>query len=99
MLFFVSAVGRCDNASRLLLYSLTLLTLSVTLLTFIVNVNAPYYEGNFQKRSETALFRTKKVRMITCTTRTPKVRQIARKQARIGFIPCVADRTCKGEAV
>lgn len=97
MLFFVSAVGRCDNASRLLL--LTLLTLSVTLLTLIVNVNAPYSEGNFQKRSETALFRTKKVRMITYTTRTPKVRQIARKWARIGFILCVADRTCKGGGV
>lgn len=99
MLFFVSAVGRCDNASRLLLYSLTLLTLAVSLVTLIVNVNAPHSDGNFQKRSETALFRTKKARMITCTTHAPKVRQIARKRARIGFIPCVADRTCKGVAV
>lgn len=64
MLFFVSAVGRCDNASRLFV---------IYVYTLIVYVNAPCYEGNFQKRSETALFRTKKVRMITCTTRTPKV--------------------------
>jgi len=46
---------------------------SIVALAGNVNVNAPYSGGNFQKRSETALFRTKKVRMITCTTRTPKV--------------------------
>lgn len=97
MLFFVSAVGRCDNASRL--FVTNVITLITNVITLIANVNEPYYEGNFQKRSETALFRTKKVRMITCTTRTPKVRQIARKWARIGFMLCVADRTCKGEAV
>ena len=94
MLFFVSAVGRCDNASRLFVINVI-----GNVITLIVNVNAPYYDGNFQKRSETALFRTKKARVITYTTHAPKVSQIARKRAIIGFILYVADRTCRGVAV
>lgn len=85
MLFFVSAVGRCDNASRL--FAINPCRLRV------------FFRAYSARASEMALFRTKKVWMITCTTHTLKVRQIAQKWAKIEFILDVAGRTCKGEGV
>ena len=69
--FLLLCRGPLWNASRL--FVTNVITLIANIITLIANVYAHYYEGNFRKRSETALFRTKKVRMITCTTRTPKV--------------------------
>lgn len=92
-------MGRCDNASRLFVvfvnadwgcFFVLVLHDSDRLRLFLHAYSA--------KASKTALFAHKKVRMITCTTHTSKVRQIAQKRAKIGFILCAADRTCKGEA-